>query len=143
MHRKCATHFSSCSSINAELVDGRRVFCRINNQRDSLGGCSTELPKLAIADHGTLDFVSGLIGRRRVPGSVLLDFDVALCHSLTEFDGFANAPVPTCPLVLAAVAPPDAPPALGLDPPLPLFWALLDKHEAAKITGASTASFCE
>jgi hypothetical protein len=32
---------------------------------------------------------------------------------------------------------------LGLDPPLPLFWALLDEQEAAKIASAATVSFCE
>jgi hypothetical protein len=40
-------------------------------------------------------------------------------------------------------APPDAPPALGLDPPLPLFWALLDEQEAAKIANAAPVSLCE
>jgi len=51
--------------------------------------------------------------------------------------------VPTCPPVLAVVAPPDALPALGLDPPLTLSWALLDEQEAARIASAATASFCE
>jgi hypothetical protein len=41
------------------------------------------------------------------------------------------------------VAPPDAPPALDPDPPLPLFWALLDEQEAARIASAPTVSFCE
>jgi hypothetical protein len=30
-----------------------------------------------------------------------------------------------------------------LEPPLPLFWALLDEQEAARIASAATASFCE
>jgi hypothetical protein len=51
--------------------------------------------------------------------------------------------VPTCPPELTVLAPPDAPPALGLDPPLPLFWALLDEQEAARIASAATASFRE
>jgi len=51
--------------------------------------------------------------------------------------------VPTCPPELTVGAPPDAPPALGLDPPLPPFWALLDEQEAARIASAATASFRE
>jgi hypothetical protein len=45
--------------------------------------------------------------------------------------------------LLAVVAPPDAPPALGLDPPLPLFWALLDEQETARIASAASVSFSE
>jgi hypothetical protein len=54
-----------------------------------------------------------------------------------------DPPLPTCPPVLAALVPPDGRPALGLDPPLPLFGALLDEQAAASIASAATPSFCE
>jgi hypothetical protein len=51
--------------------------------------------------------------------------------------------VPTCPPELTVVVPPDAPPALGLDPPLPPFWALLDEQEAARTASATAVILCE
>jgi hypothetical protein len=57
--------------------------------------------------------------------------------------GFGPPPEPIAdrPPVSTVLAPPDAPPAPGLEPPLPIFWELLDEHATAKIANVATGRF--